>query len=627
MKKILILMCCLTLIPMSTKAQQTQPNPTGNPTANLSGQQLVQGLLNGNLNLNQAATNFSQQANIPFTDALQILQNIQQLPQAAQAAAGNLVNNVIQQNLPPNIAQTLSTLNTLGQLTNINNISQVFQNPQLLAQLQNLAPAQLQQTLGTITGLMATAQALQNLSPQAIMNAVMSALPASLANLLSGVLNLSGFLNGLFGGGGSIVAGSAGPSGSYEIFPAVRNRGPVSKSCTPICNCSTCRPTIENNHGTIRAHMTDSFIVHRTWLIDEFFVKQILPAMALMTAQLNTMMMQQAFIIGTFFDAKHQLETQRLFQQLMAEAHKDYQPSEGICDIGTNVRSLAASTQKSKMAHATFSSQLLARSLRNGDTAAGSGEDADVKSRMASFITNYCNPADNSNGLNHLCSRGGTNAARYNKDVDFTNTLESKLTLDIDFTGAGAATGTPDEEDIFALTSNLFGHIPLDSISGDLLADNNGFPYTMAYRYLDLRSLAAKRNVAQNAFSAIVADRAKGDPESAQYLKRLVADLGVPQADIDIFLGQDPSYFAQMEVLTKSIYQNPVFYTELYDKPANVLRKQVALAAIRSMQERDMFENQLQIESVFASIGEEMLRGEFDRIEAQLISLENEGDQ
>jgi hypothetical protein len=48
--------------------------------------------------------------------------------------------------------------------------------------------------------------------------------------------------------------------------------------------------------------------------------------MAAMTKQMTTVGLQATKVIGTFFDAKHQLETQRLFQTLMAEAHKDYQP-------------------------------------------------------------------------------------------------------------------------------------------------------------------------------------------------------------------------------------------------------------------------------------------------------------
>jgi len=52
-----------------------------------------------------------------------------------------------------------------------------------------------------------------------------------------------------------------------------------------------------------------------------------------------------------------------------------------------------------------------------------------------------------------------------------------------------------------------------------------------------------------------------------------------------------------MELLTKKIYQNPDFYTNLYDKPANVSRKGVAMQAIGLMQKFDMLKSTLRKEA------------------------------
>ena len=143
----------------------------------------------------------------------------------------------------------------------------------------------------------------------------------------------------------------------------------------------------------------------------------------------------------------------------------------------------------------------------------------------------------------------------------------------------------------------------------------------MAKRYMDLRSIAAKRSVAQNSFSAIVAERTSGDKEVAPFLKKLVSELDIPDKDVEAILGKNPSYFAQMEVLTKDIYQNPVFYTELYDKSANVLRKSATIRAITLMQERDLYESQLRSEMVLAVMLETMLREEHNRVHANFVKL------
>jgi hypothetical protein len=77
----------------------------------------------------------------------------------------------------------------------------------------------------------------------------------------------------------------------------------------------------------INNHTDVDFDKHKDWLINTYFHDYILPAMMLLTQQMSAVAMQQMEILGTFLDAKHELETQRLFQQLAARAHKDYQPS------------------------------------------------------------------------------------------------------------------------------------------------------------------------------------------------------------------------------------------------------------------------------------------------------------
>ncbi|MCB1562971.1 MAG: hypothetical protein KDJ75_05290, partial [Alphaproteobacteria bacterium] len=121
-------------------------------------------------------------------------------------------------------------------------------------------------------------------------------------------------------------------------------------------------------------------------------------------------------------------------------------------------------------------------------------------------------------------------------------------------------------------------------------------------------SVLAKRSVAENSFNAITSMKATGTGGSRDFLAALLEELGVGTTgsppDIDKLLGQDssgnpinPSYYAQMEILTKKIYQNPDFYTNLYDTPANVDRKGVALQAIALMQKFDMFKSYLRSEA------------------------------
>ncbi|PJF38711.1 MAG: hypothetical protein CUN55_16490, partial [Phototrophicales bacterium] len=155
-------------------------------------------------------------------------------------------------------------------------------------------------------------------------------------------------------------------------------------------SCCQCQAPIQKNHQRIRTHVTNEFENYRHWFVNDYFKQHILPAWQLMTSQLTAVAMQQVFAIGQFFDAKHQLESQRLIQVLTAQAHKDYQPSEGMCIFGTNMRSLAASERKSDLTLKTLAARTMQRQLATGDVLTKNGAASDKESRIKSFIKNHC---------------------------------------------------------------------------------------------------------------------------------------------------------------------------------------------------------------------------------------------
>ena len=113
----------------------------------------------------------------------------------------------------------------------------------------------------------------------------------------------------------------------------------------------------------ISLFIAQEFNEHRTWLTNDFAIAHVIPALQLFTEQMTAVSLQQAMAIGSFFDAKHQLESQRLFQELQLQAHKDYQPSTSFCAFGTNVRSLAHSETAARYNSFFMSQRQLARHL------------------------------------------------------------------------------------------------------------------------------------------------------------------------------------------------------------------------------------------------------------------------
>ncbi len=410
------------------------------------------------------------------------------------------------------------------------------------------------------------------------------------------------------------------------------------EGCTACC-CPCTEPII-NNHKKIRSHVDEftpeekddensEFEEHRKWLVYTFFHQHILKAAKQMTSQLTAVGLDQVQAIGRLLDAKHQLETQRLFQELKAQAHKDYHPSEGLCEIGTNVRSLAASERLSDLAHLGLSQKMIQRQLLSGENLAQQGPISDKPSRLENFISKFCNPADNGNGLNLLCGEGASDKDMRNADIDFTRTVDSQLTLDLNFSPIenGAGDVTKDEEKILAMTSNLISNDVFPFVDETILADNRGWVRPEAVEdYMNMRAIVAKRSVAANSLAALISMRASGDKEVAQFAKKLVEELGVSPEDIEEIMGKHPSYFAQMEVLTKTIYTNPTFFTELYDKPVNVDRKNLALRTIGLMQDRDIYKSLLRSEASMAVILEQMLQPHHERMKLEFGRLNDEAE-
>lgn len=410
--------------------------------------------------------------------------------------------------------------------------------------------------------------------------------------------------------------------------------------CYEKCSCVSREETGQKEIKTTTiGHVTHEFNRHRSWMVERFFLDDkkddhpgLLAAMKVMTSQLTAIGIQQVEIIGTFFDAKHQLETQRIFQQKTAEAHKDYHPSEELCDFGSVSRSLSASSRNSDLAATAISKRSIDRQLMAKSMTGAGGEESDEVSRLVQFVKRYCSKKDNAKGLELLCMKSENQKHLFNKDVNYTTTVESPLTLNIDFTAEGNKNrDKKDKEDeyaLFALTANLFSHELLPLVVANTMvikssnSKKNGEATTAAKQdYLDARALIAKRSVASNSLASVAALKAKGDKESKPFVYALLKEMGGDQMDetkIAEYIGKEPSYFAQMEILTKKLFQTPSFYAGLHGKPANVMRQDVTLQAITLMQKRDLYRSYLRSEMILAVMLEAALDKEQQRVTNEL---------
>ena len=398
----------------------------------------------------------------------------------------------------------------------------------------------------------------------------------------------------------------------------VFNPRPASAICVP-CTDFTCPigehmsnlwPDIISEHAQTIAEFALELGLHELWFT-AFYFTHVEPMLAAIAHQMTIVIAHQTDVIGQFFDATQQLETQRLYQKLTAQAHKDYHPSYGMCTFGTTVRSLASADARSAVTRSVLDERSVKRQLGSMGVSASAGTAIDRLNRLEQFKERFCDRFDNNfvdgvpdSGLALVCAAAVANNT-LNKDVDFYRTVSGNRTIGIDVFNAPVDT---DEPEVFALASNLYGHEPLRNMTSSLLSQKNQRNREL---YTEIRSIIAKRSLAENSFNTIVSMKAMGAPPTAvaagsaitrDYMAALLFELGIDADEAEEFLGERPSYLAQMEVLAKKIYQRQSFYVDLYDKPANIERKKAAMQAIGLMLDRDIYNSYLRSEAMMSML-------------------------
>lgn len=475
--------------------------------------------------------------------------------------------------------------------------------------------------------------------------------------------------------------------------PAYASCGCINSNCSS-GDCSAAESYVDANHDDIYDHTTAEFDqdleAFEDWMIEDFLYDQVMPALGLMVTQMNAVAMQYTQAIGGFLDAKNQMETVRLIQQMKYEAHRDYHPSDDFCWFGTNVRSMAGSSTRGDMNSTVLSKLMLVRQLGLYNTMGYDGVEEDLKGRWGKFVKLYCNPKDNNRvrpgldptesdgtGLQLACDHdgpggstntGGSDHERYNKDIDYARLIEEPRTLELDFSDNilsgsgtfGALTSlVGDEEDVLEMSKNLYGHRVL---SRELPRSALGDSVAAKQIYFALRGLTAKRGVAQYSFNAIVGLKSRGTSSFAALSDSLASapPVGVTVGGYTLFpnqaylaavvreilpvsnnntnspedcdptsgpinnfciyklIGLRPSYYSQLEIMAKRIYQNPDFYANLYESVANVERKKVAMKAIELMVDREIYESQLRKEMVVSVLLSSKLAPKFRAINSAI---------
>lgn len=355
----------------------------------------------------------------------------------------------------------------------------------------------------------------------------------------------------------------------------------------------------------------------------------ILPQLRIMAMEFTTATMAFNAPFGPMFDAQNLQDATLRMGTLSAETARNQTPAVSMCQFASLSKSLATTQTVQKETMRAISLQNLKRTTLNKDLQSSKSSNDDAKARLAQFKAKYCigvTDASEFGGLlGAICTAPAPttsaapplNSRKRNKDINFAQTLGLQKTIATElYPGPyGPLESLSQLEDIMALSKNLYGSTNMNASTKENLTPKT--TETAHFNLIKRRALQAKRNVAQHSFANYVGlkaatDRADGSELSIKpHIENLLGAMGVDNSPnnqyTDYFAKaanglteSSPSYWTQMEVLTKTLYQDPRFYANLYDNPANVKRQQAAMRAIELMQERDIHETALRTETLLS---------------------------
>ena len=375
-----------------------------------------------------------------------------------------------------------------------------------------------------------------------------------------------------------------------DIAVAMAVNVPECSSSSGCRRCTAC--CTENSVDTISENLFNTY--RQDFIMDTFYTETVEPSFKKFADEIRNAEIFKTATYGAFLDASILMDTLRDLQISTTKTLQNYAPSDQICRFGTLSRSLSATDLRVDTNRLVLSEMGLARNLGTTGSLAAAGRGQDNLNRLHLFAERFCSLTDNASGLNELCLLDvGARTLDLNedRDIDFTRSIDTKQTINGDFTDANQ---TQEEAQIVGLSQYLYGHNqPNQRISDADFKEKSG----SANLYGEYRSASARRAAAQNTYNTLAAMKMAGSGASNEYMLAVLADLGVPPAEVENYLlgknAYEPfaksSYSAQMDILTRRLYQDPKFYANLMDTKTNVRRTSAAIQGVGLMQDRDIY--------------------------------------
>ncbi len=345
------------------------------------------------------------------------------------------------------------------------------------------------------------------------------------------------------------------------------------------CNCSMA--------GRINTHTDGQFDSLETWMLNDFWGRPgdnrtdtMREHLKSMTEQLSSVGISLPQMFGAFEDAKLMLETKDDLNEIKYNSVQNNKPSPQLCEMASVSQGMIASRENRKLFQKTLVKGAQDNQLAKTGTAASGGPKQAADVRRAK-VCDHASPTDNANGAYQLCPDPAPDTLQ-GCDTDIA-CISNAGTLPFDPDGASMDGKTGAAQ---AFMNNVFGPDAMPTMSAEALNTP-----IQQLTYLDKRSLAAKRSVAQYCFAHVLSQKAQGSTEGVAQMRAVLEKKGIPPEIAEARISENASESERLEMMTKDMFDSQ-FFVDTIGREADIKRKQAAVQQTSLLLRREMLASQ-----------------------------------
>lgn len=324
-----------------------------------------------------------------------------------------------------------------------------------------------------------------------------------------------------------------------SIFLFILLSSNIAHAC---CKCGTIPGKINRNTDVWIGEPNGTDLSGRyvqDFFLGTFFNDHVKEAMKDMTDQFSSTTTAQNNAIGMIHDGKNTQRTTNALQKYKAKTTTNNKPSPQVCTVGSIRQGQFANKQAGKLAAANFSAASRDESVGKQGMPGDEGTGEYKRNMIVNLQQNNTDPSDEG-GAASVFAGDSVQDKNYNADLPSATLMQNAS--DINDDGSYS-----DDEKNFTLQKKLIFSEPPNSIPSSQLAKPEGQQH-----YLNNQRIISQRNLISGTWDQTAADRTPGTGMNVEYVKKMLAEEGMDQQEIDRAIGNGSSH-ATLE--TMSFYQ------------------------------------------------------------------------